>query len=245
VIPHFLPVNGANGTGPLATDRPPRGHDPLRQNEKVKAKESVKERGVLRATVHPGRLHDLRHAQGPHLDPLLHGDIPLVVAPLLPLVVPPEVGQGTGQAATRANSRVTISWLAIVPEISANTCTWEEVAGAALHHVAPLPLLLSKRAGPEKERVKANQDRPLPLAFAIFTAEASAPMATSASSNTLTLPHLRPKEGLSRRLSLNLPQPLSESLAAMHPLSWPSIVFPMTAMRTITRRKRSAAKGRE
>jgi hypothetical protein len=160
-------------------------------------------------------------------------------------VVPPEVGQGTGQAATRANSRATISWLATVPEINANTCTWEEVAGAALHHVAPLPLLLSKRAGPEKERVKANQDRPLPLAFAISTAEGSAPMATSASSNTLTLPHLRPEEGLSRRLSLNRLLPLFESLAVMHPLTWPSIVFPKTVMKTITRRKRLVAKDRE
>ena len=226
------------------TDRPPLRHDPPRQDEKVKAKESVKERGVLRATVHPGRLHDRRHAQGPHLDPLLHGDIPLVVAPLLPLVVPPEVGQGTGQAATRANSRATTLCLATVPEINANTCTWGKVAGAALHHVAPLPLLLSKRAVPAKERVKVNQDRPLPLAFAISTAEGSAPTATSASSNTLTLLHLRPGEGLSRRLSLNRLLPLFGSLAAVHPLTWPSIMFPMTVTKTVTKHKRLVAKDR-
>jgi hypothetical protein len=89
-----------------------------------------------------------------------------------------------------------------------------------------------------KERVKANQGHPLPPVCVTSTAEESARTETNASFNTLILPHLRLEEELSQRLSLNRLLPPFESLAAMRPLLWPSIVFLKTMMKIVTKHKK-------
>jgi hypothetical protein len=242
----FPRAKDVNATGPLVTDHPPPNHDPRHLNEKERVKESVKERDALQATVHPGRLHDPRHARDPHPNRLLQGDTPLVVVLLPRLAVHPEVDHGNVPAATRANSPATILWPALVPEITASTCTWGEVAEAALHHVVQPPRLPLKRAEPEREKGRVNQDHPLLRGCAIFTAGVYAPTVISVSFNTSTPLLLLPKEELSQRRSLILPQLLSEFPAVTHLLVWPSITSLKTAMMmTIMKRKRLAVKDPE
>ena len=246
VIPPFQRAKDVSAIGPLVTDHPPPNHDPRHPNEKERVKENVKERDVLRATVHPGRLHDLRHARDPHPNRHLRGATPLVVVLLPRLAVHPEDDHGNVPAATRANSLATILWPARVLGITVSTCTLGGVAEAALHHDALLPRLLLKRAEPEREKVRANQDHPLLRGCATFTAGAYAPTVTSVSSNTSTPLLLLPKEELSQRRSLILPQLLSEFPAVTHLLVWPSITSLTTAMMmTTTKHKILAAKDPE
>jgi hypothetical protein len=100
-------------------------------------------------------------------------------------------------------------------------------AEAAPHPAGLPPHLPSRKVVQAKAKGRVNPDHLLLLAFAISIVGGFARTGISANSNmSIRLPQ-HPEKGLSPKLEPNLRLPLFESLDAMRPLVWPSIIFPM------------------